>query len=66
MKYVTRHDRLGTGKFPNDTMIWRAKQLVTAGYSSVEIAAMIGCTVEIADAALIAAYPELQRMGVRR
>lgn len=59
MTYTTRHDRPGTGKFANDPMMWRARQLVTAGYSAADIAAWIGCPFYLAEAAFLEVYPEL-------
>jgi hypothetical protein len=59
MKYTTLHDRPGSGTYAIDVLIWRAKQLVTAGYGSADIARIVGCTVEIADAAFLEAYPEV-------
>lgn len=50
-----------TGTASRETLIWRAKQLVTAGYSAGEVADKFGFTTEIAEAALLQAYPEVAR-----
>lgn len=47
------------GNAARDQLIWRAKQLVTAGYTAGEVADKFGFTPEIAEAAFVQAYPEV-------
>ncbi len=59
MKYTTRHDLAGSGTYADEVMHWRAKQLVTAGYSAAAVADWLGCSPDIAEAAFLAVYPEV-------
>jgi len=56
---MTRHDLPGHGTYAADILTWRAKQLVTAGYTAGEVADKFGFTPEIAEAAFVQAYPEV-------
>lgn len=59
MTYQTRHDLPGSGVYADDVMIWRARQLITAGYSATDVASWIGCPLELAEAAFVQVYPQV-------
>lgn len=50
-----------TGNAARDGLIWRAKQLVTAGYTAAEVVDLFGFAPDIAEAAFLEAYPEVAR-----
>lgn len=55
---INRHSAKGTGKSYGDTMHWRAKQLLSAGYSRADVIVWIGCSQDIADDAWLELYWE--------
>lgn len=59
MSYPNRHNLPGTGVYADDTLMWRARQIITAGYSAEEAAQWIGCPLVLAEAAFVQAYPEI-------
>ena len=50
MSYPNPNKLPGTGIYADDVMAWRARQLLTAGYTAIEIVGWIGCPIEIAQA----------------
>ena len=61
MTTPNRHQLPGTGVYADDTLVWRARQLITAGYSAEDAAQWIGCPLHLAEAAFAQAYPEVAR-----
>lgn len=58
---VNNRIKPSTGDHARQQLLWRARQIVTAGYSVAEVVDLFGFDPDIAEAAFLEAYPEINQ-----